>query len=43
MFQSTKLLKLHDDGDATVLIGREKYVVTTDGRIFKEVNHFSRK
>ena len=39
MYQPVKVLKIHDDGDATVRIGRVAYVVTTDGRIFREIFH----
>lgn len=35
--KTCKVLKIHDDGDATLECSGKKYVVTTEGDIFKEV------
>lgn len=43
MYQPVKVLKMHDDGDATVRIGKSNYVVDTEGHIFKEIHHTVRK
>lgn len=32
-----EILKIHDDGDLTILCGDEKYVVTKEGEVFRKV------
>ena len=32
-----EILKVHDDGDVTAKCGDKKYVVTTEGELFKEI------
>lgn len=34
--QPCKILKTHDDGDITIECRGERYVVTTDSKVFKE-------
>jgi hypothetical protein len=33
-----KVVQQHDDGDLTVQSGKDLYVVTTDGKVFQEVD-----
>ena len=36
-----EILHIHDDGDLTIECGNKKYVVTTEGEVFKEIKRES--
>lgn len=38
LYPRVKVLEVHDDGDLTAKIGRETYVITTEGQIFKRIS-----